>query len=176
MKKIIIYKSQWNYLYKFPLKILKQEKECFADFANLEKVHLEQIGLVKLEQGPFPVELENLEELSLCGSELKKIESKSFRNLKKLKILELYGYRIKEIQPNGFEGLENLENLDLIGNNLSKIDANSFQHLKKLIDLRLDENRINKIYSNGFCKGLENLEELDLWRNRLTMTCRTVEL
>jgi Leucine-rich repeat (LRR) protein len=109
---------------------LKLEKDCFADFANLDELSLEKKGLEKIEPEPCLL----------------------------LKKLSLESNQINRIEFNSFWGLENLEELNLCHNKLTRIESNSFRHLSKLKVLDLTINPIYEIESNGF-QGLDNLEE-----------------
>lgn len=73
---------------------------------------------------------------------------------------------ISRIDPNTFKEMKNLASLDLEYNDISVIDFSEFG-LNNLRSLNLGFNNFTKIKACMF-DGLSNLEELYLYRNKIT--------
>ena len=105
----------------------------------------------------FIVNMENLEDLNLCGCSML---SDSFGSLKHLKKLNLQGSRIKSL-PKSFGELGNLEYLNLSSCKELSMLPNAFGSLKHLKKLDLRYSGIKNL-PESFGE-LSNLEDLDLF-------------
>ncbi len=107
-------------------------------------------------------ELIYLEELNLCGNQIK-VLSPSIGNLRNLKKLFLNGNKINEL-PKGMYTLTNLKNLQIIENRLINISP-LIKELKNLQELYLSNNRLNSIPID--IAHLKKLRRLNLFGNEL---------
>ena len=109
----------------------------------------------------------DLEELHLCGNEIKSINALPKWKCQKLRILRLSNNQIKDISPLTDELFKNLEKLDLFDNQVEDID-NVFDktHFNKIIEiLDLSYNSLKSIHILIDKKNYEKLNELKIEGN-----------
>lgn len=136
--------------------------------------------------------LERLQNVSLRGNRLERLETNSFTSLRGLRNLDLSNNAITEI-PNGtfeglnlfslqlqgnrlgevqhgylFDGLINVNLLELSYNGFSSIPLNFFKGIGNLRDLRLEHNLLKELAENTF-DDVPNLRYLSLKANRLSV-------
>ena len=114
----------------------------------------------------FPPEAE---ELDLGDNDaISGINRTSFPLLTRMRRLRLDGCRLRRIESRTFENLRNsLELLDLSGNSIRTLDRGAFDGLRSLRRLRLDDNRLTGAGLPDYAfRGL-SLSELRLDSNRL---------
>ncbi|CAH0713110.1 unnamed protein product, partial [Brenthis ino] len=110
--------------------------------------------------------LEKLTGLLLNNNLIETVSNKSFKTLKKLKLLDLSYNRITDIDFEK-EDLESLESLLLRGNNIMQIKVNQLHSLYRLELLDLSRNNISRIESKSF-QALSNINNFQISKNPLT--------
>jgi len=117
-----------------------------------------------------------VEELDLGDNEaIFAINRTSFPLLSRMRRLRLDGCRLRRIESRTFENLRmSLELLDLSGNSIRTIELGAFDELQSLRRLRLDDNRLTGAgLPDSAFRGL-SLTELRLDSNRLDSLSRSV--
>lgn len=173
-----------NHLETLPSELLQSNKE-------LREIHLQNNQLFELPKGLFH-RLEQLLVLDVSGNQLSshhinnatfsglirlivlnlahnaltRIDSKTFKELYFLQILDLRNNSIGHIEDNAFLPLYNLHTLNLAENRLHTLDDRLFNGLYVLSKLTLNNNLINIVEANVF-KNCSDLKELDLSSNQL---------
>lgn len=112
----------------------------------------------------------NLRELLIRNSGLKKIEPKSFEDLKELKVLAIADNPLTTIDGSWLN-LNELERLDLRGNDIRYIAPESFRHLSKLQYLNLEGNDLNCIFTSDI-NEMPEVHVIEYSSNRLKWKCR----
>lgn len=107
---------------------------------------------------------QNLEQLTVSYSQLSRINSKAFNDLKKLKFLNLAYNKIKKIFAKDLLNLKELEKLDLTGNQIVEITSELFMNTLKLTVVIFRENKLYFIAADSFA-SLNNLQMVDLSNN-----------
>lgn len=105
--------------------------------------------------------------LNLAHNALTRIDSRTFKELYFLQILDLKNNSIGYIEDNAFLPLYNLHTLNLAENRLHTLDDKLFNGLYVLSKLTLNNNLISVIELNAF-KNCSDLKELDLSTNQLS--------
>jgi Leucine rich repeat/BspA type Leucine rich repeat region (6 copies) len=108
----------------------------------------------------------NLLTFDAWGSAVQSVESRVFKNMSKLFMLNLDFNQIELIKPGSFDGLRRLEFLSLSFNRIEQLDANLFSSLSNLKNLWLNDNRLQKLDENLF-QPLRSLQLLHLSRNQI---------
>ena len=90
----------------------------------------------------------------LCKNRLTKIESNTFKGLKRLERLDLDENQIEEIDPRAFEDLVNLKWLSLEKNKLKGVERKCFEPLKNIACLEIYDNQFDSNILSFFNKDL----------------------
>lgn len=160
--------------------------ETFLNNSKLESLCLANNSLTTIYPGTFQSQT-CLSYLDLSGNKIRHIKEIFYYNTK-LKSLLLANNNISEFHPSAFHAENNLSYIDISGNRIEELEnlmfcrlkylfvarnnvkllrPRSFSNCKELLNLSLAENNITEIKDGAFC-GLENLEYLDLSRNRIS--------
>lgn len=154
--------------------ILKTVRNIDRKDLNLEKI----TNLVVLNQHVqfLPLQIgdifRNLEQLTISYSQLSRINSEAFNDLKKLKLLNVAYNKIKKVLARDLLNLNELEKLDLTGNQIVEIASELFMNTLKLTVIILRENKLNFIDADSFT-SMNTLQMVDLSNNEcidLTIT------
>lgn len=143
--------------------------EYLLRLSSLEELHLQQCGLVALEEGAF-VSSSRLEKLDLSRNRISNLNGSSLAYLGSLKHLDLSSNKIESTEE-AFESLANLEQLNMRDNLLPQLTTHTFAGLHKIQYLNLDSNNISSIEVGTF-QYLTNLARLVLSSNPLTTLSR----
>nr|XP_057904764.1 vasorin b [Doryrhamphus excisus] len=174
-------------LYLFSNGIEGLSTEDFDGLGNLEMLDLSQNKLKELPDRVFEP-LVSLRNLDLSANQITQISEECFQGMPLLERLYLYSNHIKTIHPAAFDALENLLELKLQGNLLTSLPVLSMPRLL-LLDLRfntiptlgasdlktpnLESLKLGGVGLTNLNKdlidSLENLHELDISRNHLTV-------
>lgn len=112
--------------------------------------------------------LPNIKTVYGWNMHLQSVNMESFRNGKKLLVLDLSKNQIRELHQNAFHFAEQLIQLDLSRNILQSIHANAFSGLEKLNFLNLEYNKIELIPANSFTPLLK-LKSIRMSHNLIKM-------
>ena len=108
----------------------------------------------------------NVSDLSICESDIAKIENETFNGLPNLLSLSLhYNRYLETIDHEAFSNLKQLQHLSLSHNFIHSLDNRVFSGLVSLETLNLIENGIESLDENIF-SSLENLRRLYLGSNK----------
>lgn len=137
----------------------------FAGSRELREIHLQNNSLFSLAKGLFH-RLEQLLILDLSGNQLTSghVDAGTFTGLIRLIVLNLSHNALTRIDSRTFKDLFFLQILDLRNNSIGFIDDNAFLPLYNLHTLNLAENRLNTIAPLLF-NGLFVLSKLTLNNN-----------
>ena len=102
-------------------------------------------------------------------SGIKYVQSNSFENMIRLKVLDLHSNKIYVIHSFSFIGLQSIINLDLSNFNITTIHALSFFGMFNLNILDLSTNRISTITASNYY-GLTSVQVIDLRYNHILFT------
>lgn len=112
--------------------------------------------------------------LNLSNNALTRLDSKTFKDLFFLQILDLKNNSIGYVEENAFLPLYNLHTLNLAENRLHQLSSTLFNGLFVLSKLTLNNNLINLIDDNCF-KNCSDLKELDLSSNQITLIPKAIQ-
>ena len=102
-------------------------------------------------------------------SGVKYVQSNSFENMFRLKVLDLHNNEIYVIHPFCFIGLQSVINLDLSNFNITTIHVLSFFGMFNLNNLDLSTNRISTVTASSYY-GLTSIQVIDLIFNHIVFT------
>ena len=105
--------------------------------AKLQQQQLAITNLTSIDQQAFKALGCQLSQLSLSNSSLFHLNSKCFKDLSCLRVLDLGRAKIRSLHEESFFGLNNLEVLSLSGNELTEITIAHLSHLPSLEQLLL---------------------------------------
>ncbi|EEZ99323.1 toll-like protein [Tribolium castaneum] len=139
-------------------------KDYFEGLEDLEKLSLENNGLVDVEEDVFA----NTPKLTSLDLQVNKIKlgANLFNNTPLLKSLDISQNNLDYLPPDLFKKLEDLELLHVWDNKIRFIDDSTFQGLTNVKSIELSGNLIETITENAF-KNLSNLERVNLSMNKL---------
>ena len=116
--------------------------------AKLQQQQLAITNLTSIDQQAFKALGCQLSQLSLSNSSLFHLNSKCFKDLSCLRVLDLGRAKIRSLHEESFFGLNNLEVLSLSGNELTEITIAHLSHLPSLEQLLLGST-IDRIRTNN---------------------------
>ena len=116
--------------------------------AKLQQQQLAITNLTSIDQQAFKAFGCQLSQLSLANSSLFHLNSKCFKDLSCLRVLDLGRAKIRSLHEESFFGLNNLEVLSLSGNELTEITIAHLSHLPSLEQLLLGST-IDRIRTNN---------------------------
>lgn len=108
----------------------------------------------------------NLKTLLITKSNLKLIEFKDFRNMKKLQKLHLPENKIEKIPFCLFKYVDNLEVIDLNGNEIKELNEDTFINLPNLQVFSANDNFIEHL-EVGLFRSNANLRKISMQQNKL---------
>ena len=108
----------------------------------------------------------HLTTLLITKSNLRFIEFRDFRNMKKLQNLFLPENKIERISICAFKYVENLEVLDFNGNNIKELNEDIFLNLASLQIFSANSNQIEHL-ENGLFRNNPNLKKISMQQNNL---------
>ena len=171
---LFLHLSMLKHLYLQHNMLQRLPPMIFHNLINLEWLSLDYNELRELDADLF-LHLSLLKELDLYHNMLQRLPPMIFHNLIKLEGLSLSNNELNELDDNVFPNLTNLEILFLSRNKLSLLPDEVFQGLLNLVHLVLDclscnhptRNNVSLTLTTGLFNGLNNLQTLQLYNNRL---------
>jgi len=151
------------------------------NFNNVSGIHFEMFPSLrvllldynKLSYAPI-LNLQWLNELSICYNMIKNIKPNSFGYLTSLKKLSLKGNKIERLEKEIFSRLEKLEYLDLSENRLSHLSTDWATPLTKLQYLNLNSNQFASIAEMSVF-SINSLQHLFVTNNIFKITTNEIE-
>lgn len=135
-------------------------------FQNLSELHSLMLrGAGMMHDFPILTSTNNLESLTLSGTQISSIPTDLCEDLKLLRTLDLSYNKIQELPS--FQGCVRLQEINFQHNLIHQIDRDTFQGLSSLRLLDLSRNKIRVIHRDAFL-SLGSLTNLDLSANSLT--------
>uniref|UniRef100_A0A4W4F1I7 Ig-like domain-containing protein n=1 Tax=Electrophorus electricus TaxID=8005 RepID=A0A4W4F1I7_ELEEL len=169
-------------------KIRAVDSLIFKELESLKSLKLQRNSITKLMDGAL-FGLDNMEELELEHNNLTELSKGWLYGLHMLRVLHLSHNNVGLVRADAWEFCHRLEELDLSFNHLSRLEGWAFTGLGLLQSLNLGENHITHLGDGVFSglanvrtilqknkirtitkrafEGLEELEHLDLSKNRL---------
>lgn len=108
----------------------------------------------------------NLKTLLITKSNLRFIEFRDFKNMKKLLKLYLPENRIEKIPICAFRHVENLEIIDFNGNIIKELNEDTFLNLPNLEYFSANDNQIEHL-EGGLFRNNHNLKKISMQQNKL---------
>lgn len=108
----------------------------------------------------------NLKTLMITKSNLRLIEFRDFRNMKRLKKLFLPENKIEKIPICVFRFAMNLEVIDLNGNDLTELNEDTFVNLPNLEVFSANDNNIEQL-KTGLFRNNPSLRQISMQQNKL---------
>ena len=170
--------------------------DTFHKMNQLEKLHLQDNEIKSFKTGTFHSQanprlqvldlsfnhieeiqydmfrFESLEVLHLDDNRIKKMEARSFVEMRNLKCLTLEGNKISNLEDETFQNLHSLRWLNLAYNKLSNLNFDAFDYVGSLswTTLDLSHNNIDVLTSNKSSRyaSNSNIRSLDLSHNTIT--------
>lgn len=109
-----------------------------------------------------------LKTLMITKSNVRLIEFRDFRNLKRLSKLHLPENNIEKVPFCVFKYVENLEVIDFNGNNIKELNEDTFVNLPNLQHFSANDNNIEHL-ENGLFRNNFNLRKISMQRNKLSI-------
>ena len=132
--------------------------------AKLKVLDLSFNHIEKIEYDMF--RFESLESLHLDDNRIKKMEARSFVEMRNLKCLTLEGNKITKLEDETFQNLHSLRWLNLAYNSLSNLNFDAFDYVGSLSWATVDasHNQIHQLTSNKTSRysSNSNIRSLDL--------------
>jgi Leucine-rich repeat (LRR) protein len=110
----------------------------------------------------------NLKTLLITKSNLRLIEFRDFKNMKKLQKLYLTENKIEKIPACVFKYAENLEIIDLSGNQIIELNEDTFINLSNLQQFLANDNAIKRL-EQGLFRNNVNLRRIAMQQNQLSI-------
>lgn len=104
-------------------------------FTDLQELSVVGTGLVKIDKKVL-INFDNLIKLKLINNIIDEIPIDAFENLRSIEEINLSGNKIHTIDSDSFRNLENLKKLKLAGNLLKHISPDLLEIVKETVDLR----------------------------------------
>ncbi|KAL7045512.1 hypothetical protein ACKWTF_002245 [Chironomus riparius] len=155
------------------LSVLQSERFLKMDLINLQKIHLANNEIIRINDRAFRG-LSNLVELDLSDNSLPSVPTETFQDYSSLMRLSLSGNSIRELKASAFKYLSYLTTLELSNNQISVIEDEAFIGMDNLEWLKLDGNRIRNIRGDRILP--ESLNGISLHGNRWMCDCRLIDV
>ncbi|XP_019622188.1 PREDICTED: decorin-like [Branchiostoma belcheri] len=146
-----------RHLLIFLLIILKELNTPAADCSCKPRCRCSDLGLTSIPQN-LPTSISFLDLKGNRITNIKMLQSGTFTNLPRLKVLTLSDNQISTIQLGTFTNLPLLQELDLSKNQITMIRPDFFENLRQLKILYLSSNQITMIQPGTFA----NLNQLKM--------------
>lgn len=118
----------------------------FNTMKDLRSINLQDNNIDKIPPNMFNDEhTPNLVNLTLSFNSIGTIETQTFADLSRLRLLDLEDNKITQIAKGAFQNIDNLEAILMEGNHIDSIHAEAFHNLPKLEVLNLAYNRLAKL-------------------------------
>lgn len=108
----------------------------------------------------------NLQTISITKTDLRLLEFRDFRHMKKLRKLYLPENKIERIAPCVFRYVDTVELINLDGNLIKELDDDTFVNLPSLLEFSANQNKIESLESGLFRNNLM-LKRISLRSNQL---------
>ncbi|XP_064634417.1 insulin-like growth factor-binding protein complex acid labile subunit [Lineus longissimus] len=139
-------------------------RNAFSRSRQLQELSITGNRIKRLQPGDFEM-LTNLEKLTLRKNKIKGVEEKTFRDLVSLERLDLGDNRLRKIKRDLFHDVINLKELKLKRNRLKVLHPDTLARLSKLRVLDLSQNSLRDLERDMFLKN-RDLQELNLAGNQ----------
>ena len=122
----------------------------FANCKNLQQLSIYGNNLIKVDKNAFSENLQ-LQNLGISGSQLTDLPASVFTNLgNSLAYLSLSYNKLTTLRPGWFSTLQKLEFLDLDNNEIEELPINIFSSAKNLNILSMESNKLRVISAKSF--------------------------
>ena len=109
----------------------------------------------------------NVNRMQIWSTTLNRIQNLDFDHGSRLTILEISDSDIRTLESSSFRGLQNLEQLSIVSGSIAGIQENAFEGLRRLARLDLSKNKIHDLLSNTLLP-LTSVREILFSHNNMT--------
>ena len=141
---------------------LTMNEKTFQPFREIEELHLVYNSLEQLNNTKMFRDLTNMRLLNLSHNKLKELDDELFENMHNLKVLDLSFNQLKSLPHNIFDVLEDLQSLHINDNELEYIHPDSVGNLTSLHTLHLDSNALETLHQAVLPQNMSSVARLKL--------------